>query len=76
MVDIHRGADLTDGPQSRLQDEEGADDATAWRAARIILTRVVAEPSYAELDASLRLTIERFLERHPAWLGGPARGRG
>ena len=42
------------------------DDGIAWGAARIILTRLVAEPAYPELDAGLRLTIERFLERHPA----------
>ena len=66
MADIS-GERLTDGPASvRTGSNAGGDarDAIAWRAARIILMRLVAEPSYAELDAGLRLTIERFLERH------------
>ena len=66
----HIGSErLTDSPASMgtgsMADEE-ARDAIAWRAARIILMRLVAEPSYGELDPGLRLTIERFLERHPA----------
>jgi hypothetical protein len=71
MVDVYNGETSMDGqPLTRDDDasSEGSVDATAWRAARIILTRLVAEPSYAQIDASLRLTIERFLERHPSSL--------
>ena len=53
-------------PVGNAGENEGRDDAIAWRAAHVILTRLVAEPLYAELDAGLRVTIERFLERHPA----------
>ena len=76
MVDIGRGdssgakASATLRPIGNAAEDEGRDDGVAWRAARIILTRLVAEPSYVELDAGLRVTIERFLERHPA-MGPP-----
>jgi hypothetical protein len=70
MVDIDRDENLTSGPppfrNATEPDHVGREDGVAWRAARIILTRLVAEPSYSELDAGLRQAIERFLERHPA----------
>jgi hypothetical protein len=74
MVDNHRRWNVSDGPPSVKNaaetNSDGRDDGIAWGAARIILTRLVAEPSYVELDAGLRVTIERFLERHPA-MGTP-----
>jgi len=70
MADIQSSRTLPDSPALRKSaaetDGDARDDGIAWLAARIILTRLVAEPSYAELDGGLRLTIERFLERHPA----------
>lgn len=70
MVNIDRGEKVTSRPptirNAAEPDHEGREDGVAWRAARIILARLVAEPSYGELDAGLRQTIERFLERHPA----------
>ena len=72
MVDIDSGDRRNAKASAPLQSianggqDEGRDDGIAWRAARIILTRLVAEPSYVQLDEGLRVTIERFLERHPA----------
>jgi hypothetical protein len=69
MVDAHSARTLSDGSPSisaAATDSDRRDDGIAWQAARIILTRLVAEPTYGKLDPGLRLTIERFLERHPA----------
>ena len=72
MVDIGSGDSSDAEASAALQpigsagNIEGRDDGIAWRASRIILTRLVAEPSYAQLDEGLRVTIERFLDRHPA----------
>jgi hypothetical protein len=66
---MYREANGIHGAASLIKadaDVEQRNDGVAWRAARIILVRLINEPSYAQLDDGLRLTIERFLERHPA----------
>jgi hypothetical protein len=46
--------------------DESFRDRISWTAARVLLERVAVDPEYSNLDAELRGSIERFLERHPA----------
>ena len=51
--------------------EQAFRDAISWKAAAILLKRVLTDPAFGELDPEVRAAVERFLDSHPAPADSP-----